>query len=825
MADISTESPAPIVPEPARPAAASQPATPADPVEPVDAPAETTLVIEDGVIPPRVRRPTDLVRLLVVLLAIAGTVLVAYFATSTTSGLDADLSEASKRLGSLAVTLLNLTSGLGGLALPIAASIDLLARRRGRQLLDAVLAGLLTVFVLGLVSYLVVRYGTDQLRVALAGTTSSDLSQPVDTTIGAVMAFAITARLFSRNSWRVISVLVIASICLVEQLTGNITIAGIALSLFTGMAVGLAVRYALGTPTTRPTGIEVAGRLEHAGYPLTVLRAILSTGYGRRYVATTRDGDELEVVVLDRDLEGSAIWSTLRRTLLLRGEPGSGGFSMRQNLEHLALMGYALESAEVPAPRLLVVREVGPDAAVIAYERIDGRVFSDIIDSLSDGDLDNAWRALKVMQEHGIAHRHLSADHLVRDRDGKTWLFGVSHGVVAAGDVVMRVDVAEMLCTLALLTDVDRAVASARRVLGDEALLRALPVLQPVALSAPTRRAIRHDKSVLVALRDELVELTPGAEPEQIQLRRGGWRTMLTIVLASFAGYVLLSQLARVDFGVLFRTANWWWAGGALVLSAVTFFGAALSLSGFVLEKLSWWRTFLAQLSAAFATLIAPPTLGTVAINVRYLQKSGLHPALAAASVGVSQVVAFVIHIFLLVGFAIVAGNASNIGLQEHLGLVLGFGAVLLLMVLIGALPPIRRWIVKRVRPVASEVLPRLVTVAQRPAKLLEGIGGILLLNFAFCLCLAASLQAFGGGASFAAIAVVYLAGSTLGQAAPTPGGLGAVEAALAAGLAAFGVDAGVAFSAVILYRLVTFWIPTVPGWLSFQYLQRQGAL
>ena len=794
-------------------------------VTPTDEAAETTLVIEDGVIPPRVRRPTDLLRLLVVLLGIAGTVLLAYFATSTTSGIDADLSEASRRLGTLAVTLLNLVSGLGSLALPIAAAVDLLARRRGRQLLDAVIAGLLVVFVIAVTSYLVVRYGNEQLRVALAGTTSSDRSQPVDTTLGALMAFAVTARLFSSSRWRVLTVLVVASIALVEQITGNTTVAGITISLLTGVAVGLAVRYVLGTPTTRPTGLDVAGRLEQAGYPLTVLRATQTTEYGRRYVATSRNGDELEVVVLDRDLEGSAFWSTMRRNLLLRGEPGSGGFSMRVNLEHLALMGYALESAGAPAPRLLVVSDVGPDAAVIAYERIEGHTFAQIPGELTDGDLDNAWRALKVLEEHGIAHRHLSGDHLIRGRTGKTWLLGMSHGTIAAGDVAMRVDVAELLCTLALLTDVDRTVASGRRVMGDESILRALPVLQPVALSAPTRRAIRRNKTVLVELRDQLVEITPGSVPDQIQLRRVNVRTLLTIVLGSFAGYALFSQLARVDFGELFRTANWWWAGVALVLSAITFLGAAFSLSGFVLEKLSWWRTFLAQLSAAFATLIAPPTLGTVAINVRYLQKAGLHPALAAASVGVSQVVAFVIHIILLIGAAIAAGNASEIGVQDHLGIVLGTGAVLLVAVLIGSLPPIRRWIVKRVRPIASEVAPRLGTVAQRPAKLLEGIGGILLLNVAFCLCLAASLQAFGGGASLAAVAVVYLAGSTLGQAAPTPGGLGAVEAALAAGLVAFGVDGGVAFSAVILYRLVTFWIPTVPGWLSFNFLQRQGAL
>ena len=52
-----------------------------------------------------------------------------------------------------------------------------------------------------------------------------------------------------------------------------------------------------------------------------------------------------------------------------------------------------------------------------------------------------------------------------------------------------------------------------------------------------------------------------------------------------------------------------------------------------------------------------------------------------------------------------------------------------------------------------------------------------------------------------------------------------AVEAALAAGLTAAGVDAGVAVSAVLLFRIVTFWIPIGPGWLSFNYLQRRELL
>jgi uncharacterized protein (TIRG00374 family) len=90
---------------------------------------------------------------------------------------------------------------------------------------------------------------------------------------------------------------------------------------------------------------------------------------------------------------------------------------------------------------------------------------------------------------------------------------------------------------------------------------------------------------------------------------------------------------------------------------------------------------------------------------------------------------------------------------------------------------------------------------------------------------LIASVRAFTTDSSIAAIALVYLAGSIVGQAAPTPGGLGAVEAALAAGLTAAGIDPGIAISATLVFRLMTFWIPTIPGWFAFRNLQRTGDL
>jgi len=794
---------------------------------PITKPAPSTLVIEDGVVLKRIRRPLDLARFVTALLAIAGIVLLVYLATSTTIGIDQDIAGGVNRIPQLGLVILSSLGTLGLIALRGAGSIDLLVRHRPRQLRDSLIALLLAVVIMFATVAIITTYASDRLLVALAGT-AGPAARPLDGLLTGLVAFLTVARVMGRGRWGIVSVAVVTSLLIVGVLAGDIGIAGLAVSVIAGWAVGLLVRYVLGTPTTRPSGVEVADSLERAGYSITVLRAQETLEFGRRYRAATRAGTELDVIVLDRDYEGAGLAASIYRGLRLRADTGEGGFSMRRALERRALLNYAAQAAGAAVPRLLLATEVGPDSAALVSGHVDGRSFADLLtagETLDDLALDGAWQALKTLQDNRIAWRELTTNDLRLDAADRVWLSDGHSGTVAASDVLLRLDVAELLCTLSMATSSERALASGERVLGVDELTRALPVLQPVALSTTTRKKLREHKDLLAGLRDRLLELRPGAPIETVALERLSPRTLLTIVAGTVAAYVLLTQLGQVDIGALIAQASWQWIAVGFVASCLTYIGAALSLSGFVPERLNFVRSVMAQVAGDFATLVSPPTLGAVAINLRFLQKSGVHPALAAASVGVSQVAAFVVHLLLLVGFGIAAGTQQDFTFDPPRAAVIAVIAVAVALLVILPTPPVRRWLVERVGPILSQVGPRMLTVAQQPLKILEGVGGMVILNVAYCLCLVACVRAFGGDLNVAAIAVVYLAGATVGQAAPTPGGLGAVEAALTAGLTLAGLDASVAISAVLAFRLLTFWIPTVPGYLAFNHLTRVGAL
>jgi undecaprenyl-diphosphatase len=117
------------------------------------------------------------------------------------------------------------------------------------------------------------------------------------------------------------------------------------------------------------------------------------------------------------------------------------------------------------------------------------------------------------------------------------------------------------------------------------------------------------------------------------------------------------------------------------------------------------------------------------------------------------------------------------------------------------------------------------IAALRRPrstAVLLAGSAGVTL---CYVLALAASTRAFGVQVSVPAIFAVFLGSAAVASLAPTPGGLGAMEAGLVAGLISAGALAGPAVAVVLSYRLITYWLPIVPGAFCFHFLRRRGAI
>ncbi len=286
-------------------------------------------------------------------------------------------------------------------------------------------------------------------------------------------------------------------------------------------------------------------------------------------------------------------------------------------------------------------------------------------------------------------------------------------------------------------------------------------------------------------------------------------------------------MLMANDITEAIAKADWRWAAVAVLFSALSYPAAAMSLLGFVPEKVPFGRTVKAQVAGSFVKLVAPAAIGGVALNTRFLQRAGVRPGLAVASVGASQLFGLASHITLLMIFGYVTGTERTPTLTPSRTVIAGLLTAAVLALVVTAVPILRRFVVTRVRSLFAGVVPRMLDVLQRPQKLITGIGGMLLLTAAFVMCLDASIRAFDSDArlSYATIAVVFLTANALGSAVPTPGGVGAVEGALIAALTVAGLPTAIAAPAVLLYRLLTFWLPVLPGWLFFNNLTRKEQL
>lgn len=785
-----------------------------------------TVEVVEPPIPDRVRRPADALKLTVVLLVLVVSIVLADAAVGTTGALEQDLALATSGLPRLLLQVLSWLSGIGVVVLPLAVGADLLVRGRPMQLVHALAAaGAAALVVVGLRA-LILDGRLGGLVRTLTRPLAEGRTDPLDAVIVSMVALLTVAIIVGRKWISPVAIVVIGSTAVTAFLSGASTALALFSSVLLGWAVGLAFRFGFGATSTRPPGAEIADALLAAGVPLQRLELVDPDDAGDRRYRGTTSFSTVDVQVMDRDTFGLASGRRLLRLLRLRTGSTRPVLTLRAELEHRTLMGLALAQARIPAPRPVAAREVGPFSAVIAYLDPRGTSVSELAPHLDDEQLALIWRMHGTLLRLSVAHRGLGPDVVMITDDRRAGLLRVGGGDIAADELTLRIDTAQLLTTVALAVGVERAVRTATAELGEGAVARALPLLQSIAMTPTTRAALKEQKGLLGSLRDEIQRRQPTEEAVgPVELRRVTLRGLVTVVGGGVAAYLLLTQLAQIDLPKVIANASVGWALATVLFAALTFAGASLALSGSVDLALRFGRTYMTQLAVAFSGLVAPAAIGNIALNTRYLQKSGAEPAVAGASVGVAQGAQFCSYFVLLIVSGVLAGTGPRASFTPPAVVVAAVPIVVLVVLALLAVPRIRRLVTERVLPRLKTVVPQVLSVLQHPRKLTQLLGGALVLDVSFVAALVCATRAFGADQPVAAIAVVYFAGAIIGSAVPTPGGLGGIEAAMSAGLIAIGLDGGTAVSSVLLYRLATYWLPIPFGWYSLNRLQKLQAI
>lgn len=547
-------------------------------------------------------------------------------------------------------------------------------------------------------------------------------------------------------------------------------------------------------------------------------------GENRIYAVRDADGRTWDVGVLDGDRQVigalQATWDRLR----LRGLSKRAVVSLRTTMERTALMAYAAQDAGVRTPHLLGLA-TERDSAILVSEHVSGtQAFGDVqTRRLTDQVLDAIWQEVGQAHQAGLAHRNLDDQAILIDTFNRVWLTGWSSGEVSAPTLARRVDLVQVLALLALRVGAERAMASATRNLTKPDLEALAPMVQPVALPERTRAAARGRKDVLGQVRNLLVAVIPAAaDAPLMQLRRFAPRTVITVTLMVVVGWIVLTSFNFGEMLSYVRDANPIWLVVGFILALSTYVGSAMGLVAFSPQHLSLPRTTLVQVAASVVALITPAGVGPAALNLRYLQKNKLDTPMAIATVTLVQVSQFVTTIVLLVVLGLVTGSSSAFdSLPSGTALLVALGVVLVIGVLL-LFPKVRRWALAKVMPTLRSIWPRVLWVIGQPGRLALAFGGNVLTTVGYIAAFGVTLLAFDQTVPATTITIVFLAGNAAGSAVPTPGGIGAIEFALTAGLRAAGVAAGAALATAFVFRLLTFWIRIPLGWLALRWLQKR---
>jgi glycosyltransferase 2 family protein len=778
----------------------------------------------------RVRSQADIVRLLASLALLGGGVLIAVVARNTIGGAEEDIADVYERVPDRFADVLAAVAVVSATFVPVTTVIGLLVRRRYRLASALVVGGIGAVVGMNWLSGVLADRG---VVAAVDPTTDQvvELTDPEFATsplIAAAVAFVVIASSWLSQQWRRALWFGVGLLILFRVVSSSEPPLDIVIAVALGMAVGYLALLAFGTDSSDPDADELVSMLRQVGDPRRIEQ--LGGDTPLRYAIELAGGEKLQMRVRTTHDRSADLLEQLWRTVRLRTSQVDEPFdTVQRRIEHEALaqtsagaagMRVAGVQSIVASPAgsvgLLEERIAGTTASSLPPERLDRRLLSEI------------WRQVAALHHRRIAHRTLGLAAVTLADDGGVVVGDFDAARLAATDRDLALDRAQLLVDTALRVGPHEAVAVAVEALGPKAVVAAVPYLQTLALPGPTRGKLRGNKEVLDAVREE-VERATGVEPAPLaRLERVRPRTAMSIVALAGGFYFLLPQLASVgETAEAAARANWWWLGPIFAGAAATFFCAALSLLGSVSEPIPYLPTVRMQFAASFVGRIAPANTGTLAVGVRFLQRAGVDTAAAGTAVGLNALVSLAIHLALMAGFIAWTGTSGpGFSLPDANAWLIAIAIAGVVSGLVVTLVPALR---RRILPPLVQHLrtagTSLADVVTDPLRVLALLGGAVGLNFAFILTLGASIAAFGGGVSFPEIGAAYLVAAAIGSATPTPGGLGAVEAALVAALSGYGMSSSAAVSSVLTFRLATYWLPMIPGWIMFQQMQRREEL
>jgi len=773
-----------------------------------------------------------MLRLLIGLGFVAFGLFAVSFAEGTISGAERDVVDAIDRLPDRVEQGMIGTAQIIATFVPLVAVAVVLWKRRWRLLLTlwlastvaSVAAALLTAWLgdRDVVTALAERAGNDTALVAADFPSIQYLASAAAT---ASVGAAYLPRRWKRAIWAWVALLVVLRLMGPGQPPLDVWIA---VSL--GAVVGSLALLVSGSPNQEPTPEQVLEALRGAGLDPTVIRRREHPGMHSIYETDERDGSTTLVKLRTPDDRSWDLLARLVRAVRLRSsEVGRPYSTLKRRVEHEALAARTVRDGGTRSPSVLALGVTDSGAAFIVGERVDGRVLADLQPGeVTDDVLVGAFSAVRSMHATRTAHHRLTLDNFLLDDDGGVWLVDFDEAELAADRRERARDIAEVLVSTAIVVGPERSVECGIDELGAEEVAGSLPLIQPLALSRSLGKSVKNERDLLDRIRHEIHERTGAEDVPLERLARVQPRTLLMIMAGALAFYSLLPQFGNLDETVdAFGDARWQWIPALAAAALVYFLFATISFLGSVAQPMPVAASARSQVANAFAQLVGPASAGKMALAGRFLQRNGLTSAEASASVALNAVAGIATHLLLMAGFFAWAGgaNVGGISLPSVGTLLLSAGIGLAALAIAALFPGVRRTVLRPVVDGLRTAAGYVALVVRSPIRVVALLGGSSLITMSYLFALVFSVEAFGGGLTVAQIGAAYLGAAAIANIAPTPGGIGPLEAAMIAALSGFGLDGGVAISSVLTFRLATFWLPIAPGWLTFMWMERRGEI